>query len=86
VSVSGVENYSNSDDDCILLEDAVNEFPKPMNFQEMAGKSELGTLLDIKIDWQEQEIEVAEPIRTVSESCSEIQEIGSIEEAGTFGS
>jgi hypothetical protein len=53
-----------------------------MNFQEMAGKSELGTLLDIKIDWQEQEIEVAEPFRTVSESCSEIQKNGSMEEAG----
>jgi hypothetical protein len=57
-----------------------------MKLQEIAGKSELGTLLDIKMDWEEQEIEVAEPITTVTVSCSEIQENGSIKEYGLFDS
>jgi hypothetical protein len=55
---------------------------KPMNFQEMEGKSESGKSLDVNMDSEEQEIEVAEPITVVTESCSEIQENGSMEEAG----
>ncbi len=39
-----------SDDDCILLEDTSNEFPKPMELQEMAGKTEGGVFLDIKME------------------------------------
>ncbi len=85
LSVAGdfdAENYSDSDDDCVLLEDTVKEFPKPINFREMAGKSEPGTSLETNMDSKEQDIEIAEPIATVTESCSEIPKNGSMEEAG----
>ncbi len=70
-------NINSDSEDCTLLEESSDEFPKPMNFGEMAGKSRLGSFLDQNNNLEKQKIET-----TVKESCSDIQENYSVEKAG----
>jgi hypothetical protein len=66
-------------DNCILIEDKIDESLKPMETQEMAGNSKVEASLDNHIDLGDQEKnEIAEPITAVIRACSETLENSSM--------
>jgi hypothetical protein len=81
-----VVDSDSDDDDCVLLEDTIDEFPKPMKMQETAGNSKPGISLDIYNDLSDEKIDIPEPIASVIQMGSETQENGKIEEAGPWNS
>jgi hypothetical protein len=79
-----IVDSDSDDDDCILLEDTSNDFPKSM--QETTGNSKPGTSLVINNNLTELEIEIPEPTTTVNQMGSETQENDLKEEAGAWNS
>jgi hypothetical protein len=79
------EDYLDSDDDLFSLNDGIDDFQpiKSRKPQEMAEKSRHGTLMDINMEMEELEIEIAEPNTTEVQKNEIIEEVelipGSIE-------
>jgi hypothetical protein len=78
--------YDSDSDDCVLLEDTIEDFPKPMKIQEMAGSSNPGTSPDINNELSQEEIEIADPTTSVILQCSGTRENEKQEDAGPSNS